>query len=228
MFTLITDKRLRDNLSSGEYIRRLNILNTFENISIIVRDEQNKDDQIETLDELKELNRKNYIKKFDIRLSCKISEFMELREKYIIKEEYMINTIHLKYKDFINMSESDFEKLRVRGIRIGTSIHSSSECDKSIDNPINYVLLSPIFSTKCKVGAKAIRINELDYVLEKLNSKAIEAVALGGIGYTSIDSKSVVKRYKKFSNFAIRSIFYENEDFEKELKKIVEVIMNVD
>ncbi|MGB3367708.1 MAG: thiamine phosphate synthase [Acidaminobacteraceae bacterium] len=222
MFTLITDSNLRKYLSYGDYIRRLNIIRSFGKCRIIVRDDHDICDQIRTLDELKVLYRDNTISKFEIAISSDIPKFC------ILSKKYMLNAIHLKQSDFENVSQINLVKLRRQGISIGTSVHSSQEYDISVLKNPNYILISPIFLTKCKLGVNTIAENELVYILKKAKLDYVETVALGGIGYTDVYDEKVKERYKKFSNFAIRSLFYESEDLAKDLEKLMGVVRSVD
>jgi len=222
MFTLITDSNLRRYLSHGDYIRRLNIISSFGTCRIIVRDDHDLSNQIKTLDELKELYQNNSISKFEIALSADVPKVCMLRKKY------EIDTVHMKQCDFANVSANDLRNLKNQEINIGTSVHSGFECDALMLKKPNYILISPIFLTKCKLGVKAIERIELDYILSKTKINYVETVALGGIGYTDVDNEDVKNRYKKFSNFAIRSLFYESDDLEKDLEMLVGVAGSVD
>lgn len=221
MFTLITDSNLRRYLSNGDYIRRLNIISSFGKCRIIVRDDHDLSNQIKTLDELKELYKNTSLSGVEIALSSDTKKFHMLRARY------NIDTIHMKQSDFKKVSVADLKELRNQGVEIGTSVHSSLECDVSMLKRANYILVSPIFLTKCKLGSTAIEKSTFDYIVSKSKVNYIETVALGGIGYTDLDSEDVRFRYNKFSNFAIRSLFYESDDLKKDLENVMGVLRSV-
>lgn len=229
MFTLITDRRLREKLTSGEYIHRLNILFSFGVCRVIVRDEHDEISQKKTLDELENITAKaidtdntNKSTLYTLSLNSDYEKFNRL------KAEYKLTGIHMRSSDFLSTSINDIDEFKNQGFIVGTSIHSSLEYDLANAQSPNYMLLSPIFLTSCKPNAKKIDYRELDHIISKASEDNMEIIALGGIGNADVFNLENKLRYKKFSNYAIRSLFYESKNLKIDLEKILEVARHFD
>lgn len=219
IFTLITDRELRKNLSSGEYIRRLNILCSFGESRIIVRDNHVFSQQMLSLKELDMLSKNRIIANHELVFSSNIEKFKTL----LSENKYKVKAIHMTHKDLSASSFDEINLLKLKGIKIGSSAHSKEEYDISIKKNADYILISPIFETKCKSSVRAISRDTLEYICSKSSRQDKEIIALGGIGYSRLVCKNQNYRYRLFSKFAIRSLFYESNDLENDLKKILEV-----
>ncbi len=217
MFTLITDRDLRLKLDLEDYIKRLSILASFTRASsglkIIVRDSSDLRSQIETLEELNRTFKNLSNERINLTLNTSASP-----DDFI--DKYNISSIHIKYKDYMDLSRDKIRSLQKRGIEIGTSIHSKAEFDNIICRKPDYVLLSPIFKSKCKALVEPIALNELKAIVKKASLEGIALIGLGGIAYESINRSEADERYKLFSRFAIRSIFYESEDLKGDLSNL--------
>lgn len=69
------------------------------------------------------------------------------------------------------------------GMVIGVSTHNLEEALKAEDEGADYVLFSPVFSTRCKPGVTPKGVNALVEITRKLS---IPVVALGGINSTTL------------------------------------------
>lgn len=86
----------------------------------------------------------------------------------ILKEKF----IHLSFKDFKRNLEE------VKSLQVGVSVHSILEALEADRLGASYILVSPIFETRCKKDVTPKGINFIKEIKEKVNCKVI---ALGGI-----------------------------------------------
>ncbi len=91
-----------------------------------------------------------------------------MKQTRILKEKF----IHLSFKDFKRNLEE------VKSLQVGVSVHSILEALEADRLGASYILVSPIFETRCKKDVTPKGINFIKEIKEKVNCKVI---ALGGI-----------------------------------------------
>lgn len=184
---LITNRHL---VSSEKYFNTLMEAGKYKDIKIILRE--------------KDLNDKEYKKLYykvkeiapstEIIINSKIDVFREVKEK----------TIQLSFDDFKKSKD-------VIG-KLGVSVHSLEEAIYADENGAEFILVSHIFTTKCKEGLKPKGIEFIKAVKEKVNCKVI---ALGGINtenYHEVMEAGV-------HGIAIMSLLFESENIHQTIEK---------
>lgn len=120
-----------------------------------------------------------------------IELIVNTNEEFI--KEYSISSFHLSQKN-LRLIDKNLLKYNYFGV----SVHSIKEAKEAIVYKPDYLLVSHIFKTKCKMGLKPKGIELLNNI-KKITD--ISLIALGGI-----DNKKIkLLKNKGFSNVAMRS-----------------------
>lgn len=209
MFTLITDNLLKDKITVSDYENRLNIFMKNGLLRIIIRDDKNIKNQMDTL---LGIHTFAYVNNISIYINCSINDY------WYFKDIKGVTGIHLSGHNVQEAVVSGFTNY----MNWGTSIHDLDELQKVINHKPSYALVSPIFETVCKPGVARIGIKKGHALCDDLLKHEIQPVALGGINSSSIlQNPSEVEFFKEA---AIRSLFYESDNLERELKIIKSVL----
>lgn len=209
MLTLITDNILKDNITISDYEKRLDIFLKHGLSRIIIRDDKNIKNQMDTLLGIHSFASANNIR---IYVNCNINDYCNF------KYSKGVTGIHLSGRNVQEAIESGFTSY----IKWGTSVHNSDEIQKIIRHKPSYALVSPVFETICKPGVTRLGIKKGKEFCEDLRKYEVQPIALGGICSSSVLSNSdEIEHYKEA---AIRSLFYESNNLESELKTIISVL----
>lgn len=211
MITLITDNSLRFKLTNSQYDIRLKALLKNGLKRIIIRDDKNIDNQMDTLLGIHHFAYDNQIEIF---INCKIEDF------HIFKDIKGVTGIHLSGNNIHEAISSG----AIKNFIFGTSAHNMDEVESVIDLNPYYVLVSPVYSTVCKLGVEPLGLEKGHDLYKRLSSKGICAIALGGINSKNISNCPM--NIKCFKESAIRSLFYDSDNLEKELLVIMDAINN--
>ena len=132
----------------------------------------------------------------NIIINSKIQVFKEVKE----------NTIHLSFKDFINLKDNSIKN-------IGVSVHTVEEGIKANNLGCSYILASHIFHTKCKEG---LQPKGLNFIKELKENITCPIIALGGI--TAYNAGHVIKAGA--NGVALMSAFFQCESIGELVKSI--------
>lgn len=211
MITLITDNVLKSKLSKSEYESRFKTLLENGLKRIIIRDDKNIANQMDTLTGIHSFAYENNI---DIFINCKADDFHRFEDIKGVKG------IHLSG---FNIQEA-IKSGSIKDMNFGTSVHNHIEVTRAILFKPSYVLISPVYETVCKVGTAPIELEKGHELTKILKDNQIESVALGGINSPNISNCH--ERIEYFNEAAIRSLFYESENLKEELITIMNALNN--
>lgn len=190
MIYLITNRNLA---SEEKYFKALKEASLAGVHSIILRE---KDMQNEDFKKLYYKVKEIVNPATNIIINSKTEVFKEVQEK----------TLHLSFKDFINLKDKSIKN-------IGVSVHTIEEGIRADALGCSYILASHIFPTKCKEGLEPKGLNFIKELREKVSCPII---ALGGI--TEHNAKDV--RKAGADGVALMSAFFHYDNVYELVRKI--------
>ncbi len=174
--------------------------------NIIIREKDLSDKDLENLClEIKDIFDKLFFKRKEVKANFIINSNTSLYEKLDL------DGIHLPFSLFSDLIEREYHFKRSK--ILGLSLHSVDEVRKLNDIvdktgiKVDYITLSHIYKTNCKIGLEAKGLNLLK---DSRKLTDIKIVALGGILPSNV---SEVLRYS--DDFAVMSIIMESENIRK-------------
>ncbi|GAA0223268.1 thiamine phosphate synthase [Metaclostridioides mangenotii] len=174
--------------------------------NIIIREKDLSDKDLENLClEIRDIFDKLFFKCKEVKANFIINSNTSLYEKLDF------DGIHLPFSLFSDLIEREYHFKRSK--ILGLSLHSVDEVRKLNDIvnktgiKVNYITLSHIYETNCKIGLEAKGLNLLK---DSRKLTDIKIVALGGILPSNV---SEVLRYS--DDFAVMSTIMESENIRK-------------
>lgn len=143
-----------------------------------------------------------------IKIYKKIRELVSEETNIIINSN--IEAVNILKEKFIHLSFNDFKINldNIKSLDVGVSVHSINEAIEAERLGASYILVSPIFETKCKPGAISRGSKFIKEIREKVNCTV---VALGGINEENF--KEVL--YAGADDFACMSLLFLSNNIEK-------------
>jgi len=152
---LITNRHL---VSEEKYFKTLQEASLVGVDRIILREKDLDDEELERLYyKIKEL----VIGSTEIIINSNMKIYEKVKER----------TVHLSFKDFMNLDNK-------KKFDVGVSVHSLEEGIRADKKGCSYILASHIFSTKCKDGLKP---KGIEFIQELKKVVTCPIIALGGI-----------------------------------------------
>jgi len=133
----------------------------------------------------KELNDKVYLDKL-IKLKTKIKM---ISKKVLLLANDRVAEAKLADVDGVHLGQSDLSPDRARKILgstkiIGLSVHNRKEAYKSFSEPVNYISIGPVFSTKTKLTASP-KLSS-GFIKWILRESPLPVIGIGGISIRNI------------------------------------------
>lgn len=178
----------------------------------------NKEKYFKTIEEASKYGLRNIIlREKDLSKEEMIKLYYEIKRRVNKETKIIINSNILAVKilreDSIHLSFEDFKKnlKELNFLKVGVSVHSLLEAIEAYNLGANYILVSPIFKTKCKEGVIPKGPDFIKQIKERVNCKII---ALGGINS---------KNFKEVLNsgaydFATMSLLFESLNVKETLE----------
>ncbi|WP_315168040.1 thiamine phosphate synthase [Metaclostridioides mangenotii] len=174
--------------------------------NIIIREKDLSDKDLENLClEIRDIVDKLFFERIEVKTKFIINSNTNLYEKLDF------DGMHLPFRLFLDLIEKEYYFKRSK--ILGLSLHSVDEVRKLNDIvdktgiKVDYITLSHIYETNCKIGLEAKGLNLLK---DSRKLTDIKIVALGGIIPSNV---SEVLRYS--DDFAVMSTFMESKNIRK-------------